>query len=199
MVQLRVMTRLDTLFCCLCGRNWRPQGKTHHKASLQLQVQLVQTNCRSSSTSAKENPGKDDLSFLASSRSVKREVLQASPSGRGKYLILFLTTVLERIFWAEKSTSHSEAILDKVLPNTVLWSSSCSLARYLTGNLSQLSKDWWKLAYLLHIITFGWMLSVSSPSKYSAHQARFWLQHSSLSKTFHTLLRRVPKDWTRRS
>ena len=77
-------TRVNTLFRCLCGRNWSPQRKPHNKASLQLQVQLVQTNCRSSSTSAEENPGKDDLSFLASRRSIKREVLQASPSGRGK-------------------------------------------------------------------------------------------------------------------
>ena len=26
---------LNTLFSCLCGRNWSPQGKTHHIANLQ--------------------------------------------------------------------------------------------------------------------------------------------------------------------
>ena len=151
------------MYLCWCGRNWSTQGKTHHLSNLQVhltdahQLDHLFNFCQ-------REPGQS-WDVLSSTQKLTQE--GRSPPGLSfRNFMVFLTSALEGKFCIGCPLPHSWLIWQRVLPKRVLWSACCSLARYFTGNFSHLSRDWWKLTYLLHNITFGWMLSESSSIRY---------------------------------
>ena len=156
----------------------------------------MHTNLSISSASDLENPGIARLSTLYPTSSFIMEILHSSELGTGKYFILLFTSDL-----VGNILLHSWPIFLKFCPKTERWSLSVSLAKNLTGNLSQVKRDLWKPAYLLHIRDAKFQIICLSDICVSAcpHQSTSSWPHSKKCKISDNLWKTNSRDLSHRN